>query len=1195
MKQLYKIFQTLLLVLLCSGAMAQYCLPTYSTGCTYGDGLTLFQLGTINQTITCTASYHDFTASSTNLTIGNAYTITVQAGYSSTYVNVYIDYNHNNTFDASELIGQVICSSSATNYTITFTVPGTALTGSTRLRALTEWIAYPSGPCTAQSYGNCEDFTVNLIGASYCTPTYSTGCTFGDGLTNFNLNTINQAISCNGSPNPWYHDWTASTTTLMLNTPYTLTVVAGYSSTYVSVWIDYNNDYTFSASERVVTDLVCTNSGVNYTATINIPLGTTLGNHRLRFRTDWASSSADPCATYSYGNAGDFTVNLIAYVPPSPPTVVTTAASLITGTTATLNGTVNANNATTTTSFDYGLTTTYGTTVPGVPVSVSGNTVTAVSAAITGLAPNTLYHYRIDGVNSVGSSNGNDMTFTTAQIAPTVVTTAATGVTNVAATMNGTVNANNTSTNVFFDWGLTAAYGSTVAGVPSPVNGSTVTNVSAGISGLTINTTYHFRVRGVNAAGTSNGNDMTFFTVCNAAGAAGTITGPTQVCNGGTGYIYTVPAITNASGYNWTLPFGGIITAGANTNTITVSYPNQSYSGNLIVYGIGCAGNGSPSYLAVYVNSNPVPTISGPTIVCAGNAGNVYTTQSGMSNYVWTVAGGTITAGGTTTSNTATVTWNTAGTQTISVNYNNAAGCPAITPTTVNVTVNPMPVPVITGNANPCSALPTVYSAQTGMSGYNWTVSAGGTITAGNGTSSITVVWSATGAQNVYLTYTNTNGCTNTTPASYAVTVKQGPAPSISGSNNLCVNSGYYNYTTQAGMTGYTWNISSGGVIISGGTTNTVTVNWTAAGSQSINVNYTNANGCAAPSPVFYPVTVTALPGPAGPISGPANVCEGGTNYVYTVTTIPNTHAFIWTVPTGATIVGGQYSNSITVDFALGAPSGNITVYGNSMCGNGTTSPPFPVTVNLMPAAAGTIIGPNTLCQGVTGIGYTVPAITDATGYMWSLPAGATIVSGANTNSIVVDFSMFAVSGNITVYGTNNCGNGTVSPSFVLTMLTTPQTPVITLSGDTLTSDAPAGNQWYLDGTLIPGATNQSYVAAANGIYTDIVTLNGCSSALSNQIQVIVIGINPNQGPEISVYPVPNDGKFTISITSASTESFTLSVINNLGVEVYLQKDVAVAGTVDKLIDLRPVPSGIYTLIIRNSQNQVIRKILVNK
>jgi large repetitive protein len=723
----------------------------------------------------------------------------------------------------------------------------------------------------------------------------------------------------------------------------------------------------------------------------------------------------------------------------------------------------------------------------------------------------------------------------------------------------------------------------------------TYSSFSASLSGLTVSTTYQHRVRGVNAAGNSNGLDQTFFTPCLVAGPAGPIMGPAQVCNGGTGYIYTVPAITNASGYNWTIPFGAIITAGVNTNTITVAYPNPSYSGNMYVYGLGCAGNGSPSNMVVTVNAAATPTLAGPSIVCAGSGGNLYTTQTGMTNYVWTIVGGTITGGGTTGSNTATVTWNTAGPQSISVNYNNAAGCAGLTAATVNVTVNPLPVPTITGNANPCTGLSTVYTTQAGMTGYSWTLSAGGMITTGQGSNVITVVWNTAGAQTACVTYTNTDGCTNSSPVCYAITVKQGPTPTITGAGAVCLNSGYYTYTTQTGMTSYFWSVSAGGTLNSGQGTNIATVSWSASGPQSVSVNYTNANGCAAAAPVTMAVNVTDFPGPAGTITGPTTVCEGGTNYVYSVASIPNTQSYMWIVPTGATIVSGLYSNSITVNYALGASSGNITVYGNNICGNGATSLAYPVTVNYKPAAAGIIIGPNALCQGSTGIDYSIMAITGATGYAWSVPAGATIVAGTNTNVITVNFSMTAVSGDITVYGTNACGNGTISPTLVLTILITPQTPVITNVGAILTSDAPAGNQWYFEGTLIPEATNQTYEATQNGTYWDIVILNGCSSAASNQVQITEIGINPNQGPTITIHPVPNDGKFTISITSASKESFNLSVLNNLGVEVYQQTNITVKGTVEKVIDLRPIPSGIYSVIIRNRENQVIRKILVNQ
>ena len=97
------------------------------------------------------------------------------------------------------------------------------------------------------------------------------------------------------------------------------------------------------------------------------------------------------------------------------------------------------------------------------------------------------------------------------------------------------------------------------------------------------------------------------------------------------------------------------------------------------------------SALNITVNSSPITTLSGSTSVSTGSTGNVYTTEAGMNNYVWNVsAGGTITEGGTSTSNTATVTWNTPGPQSISVNYANNNGCTAASAATYNVTVNPL-------------------------------------------------------------------------------------------------------------------------------------------------------------------------------------------------------------------------------------------------------------------------------------------------------------------------------------------------------------------------------------------------------------------------------------------------------------------------------------------------------------------------
>jgi C1A family cysteine protease len=96
------------------------------------------------------------------------------------------------------------------------------------------------------------------------------------------------------------------------------------------------------------------------------------------------------------------------------PTATTSAATGITQTGATINASVNNNNAASTTvTFNYGTTTSYGTTVNAVPNSVTGNTATSVSAALTGLTANTTYHYRVVAVNSAGTTTSADATFTT--------------------------------------------------------------------------------------------------------------------------------------------------------------------------------------------------------------------------------------------------------------------------------------------------------------------------------------------------------------------------------------------------------------------------------------------------------------------------------------------------------------------------------------------------------------------------------------------------------------------------------------------------------------------------------------------------------------------------------------------------------------------------------------------------------------
>ncbi|MFZ4520292.1 MAG: cohesin domain-containing protein [Bacteroidales bacterium] len=159
-------------------------------------------------------------------------------------------------------------------------------------------------------------------------------------------------------------------------------------------------------------------------------------------------------------------------------------------------------------------------------------------------------------------------------------------------------------------------------------------------------------------------------------------------------------------------------------------------------------------------------SLAGPTSVCQGAAGNVYTTDAGHSNYSWLVVGGTITSGGTSNDNTATVTWNVAGTQSISVSYTGSAT--ATLPVTVNA---PLPVSVsIVVSANPvCANTPVTFTATPVNGGltpvYQWKKN-------GNNVGTNSPVYNYTPAnalpafaETVTCTLTSSLGCKSGSPA----------------------------------------------------------------------------------------------------------------------------------------------------------------------------------------------------------------------------------------------------------------------------------------------------------------------------------------------------------------------------------------------------------------------------------------------
>ncbi|MGI2336913.1 MAG: T9SS type A sorting domain-containing protein [Dehalogenimonas sp.] len=173
-------------------------------------------------------------------------------------------------------------------------------------------------------------------------------------------------------------------------------------------------------------------------------------------------------------------------------------------------------------------------------------------------------------------------------------------------------------------------------------------------------------------------------------------------------------------------------------------------------------------------------------------------------------------------------------------------------------------------------------------------------------------------------------------------------------------------------------------------------------------------------------VTESFLPGPAGTIEGPSLICLELPAATYSVDEISNATGYIWSVPDGATIVSGQNTNSIEVSFPPEVLAGSVSVYGTNNYGNGIPAV-LEIAVNSQPEPAGMVTGTWEVCQGQEQIIYTVDPVMYATSYIWLLPDGALITEGINTNTIQVQYGNNSASGNISVFGVNNCGPGTGS------------------------------------------------------------------------------------------------------------------------------------------------------------------------
>jgi hypothetical protein len=198
--------------------------------------------------------------------------------------------------------------------------------------------------------------------------------------------------------------------------------------------------------------------------------------------------------------------------------------------------------------------------------------------------------------------------------------------------------------------------------------------------------------------------------------------------------------------------------------------------------------------------------------------------------------------------------------------------------------------------------------------------------------------------------------------------------------------------------------------------------------------------------------------------------------------------------------------------------------------------------------APGSISGAATVCQGQDSVTYTFPAMLNATAYDWTLPNGAS--GSSSTNTINVDYSTTATSGNITVAGTNTCGSSTAA-TLPVSVNPLPDAggnisgATTVCPGETAVTYTvpPIANalsyQWTLPGGASGSSTTNQIVVdyGTNAVSGPLTAegINGCGSGLAASASIT---INTDA-------PVAICQNITQYLNAAGTASITASQINN--------------------------------------------------
>ncbi|MBS1742856.1 MAG: Ig-like domain-containing protein [Bacteroidetes bacterium] len=621
-----------------------------------------------------------------------------------------------------------------------------------------------------------------------------------------------------------------------------------------------------------------------------------------------------------------------------------------------------------------------------------------------------------------------------------------------------------------------------------------------------------------------------------------TLSGPNPICPNSTG-IYTTEA--GQLNYTWTFTGGTLIAGGTGAdNTITILWDQPGPKTINVNYtnADGCFGAASAT---VTTSSGITPFLSGPITVCQ-LSNELYTTDPGQSNYTWNVTGGTISAGGTSTDNTATVTWNTAGTGTVTINYDDVNGCTVVSPTVLNVNVHTLPNATLTGNAAVCqnASSPVItFTGSNGTAPYTFTYNVNGgadqTISTVSGNSvTLAVPTATTGTFTYTLTaVTDNNSCERILNTNVSIQVNEPAAGTISGDATVCQNStAAITFTATAGTAPFTfqYNINGGGtqsVTTVSGNTVTVAVPTSSTGTFIYNLlSVSDANNCIQVQSGSATVVVNLSP--TATISGTTTVCQDAASPVITFTGNNGIapYTFTYNINGGGNITVTSVGNTATVAVPTATPGTfnynlvSVQESGTNTCSQLQTGTAA-VTVSAT-SVGGTVSSDNTVCSGTNSGTLTLSGHTGSVlnwemsingGGSWSVIANnTTTLNYTNLTQTTLYHAVVqngacgsVISGNATITVTTPSVGGTVSSN--ATVCSGTNSGTLTLSGHTgsVTGwefSTNGGGSWT---AIANTTTTQNYLNLVQTTQYRAIVSNGVCASTTSAVAIITVNSLP--------------------------------------------------------------------------------------